>query len=389
MSELLTAGVVAEYNPFHNGHKYQLEQAKKQGAEAVVCVMSGDTVQRGDIAAFSKYERAKAALQNGADLVIELPCPYSCSNGEVFAKNAVRLLAGLGENVVNFISFGCETDDIEKLKKCADFSKAVSDNADVKKYHSMGFTYPQAVSLVSKGFLSADESEILNKPNNILAIEYIKACELYAPWIKPMPILRKGVSHDSEEVSDNFVSASKIREMILNNYDTGKFMPYEFKSNFADISRVSQTLVFKILTSSRKEISDLPDMNNNLENRFFEVIKSKPNNYFDIISGLKTRNITLARIRRMMIHLALGVRSEDIRQVPYGRILGLNDKGREILKKSKGRQLLKYDTSLKKLEKVSEYAKRVSFLEQNAVILRSLSAGEKIENEYTHKIGKN
>ena len=147
---MVTVGVVAEYNPFHNGHKYQLEQARKMGATHIVCVMSGTAVQRGDIAVFSKYDRANAALKNGADLVIELPCPYSCAGAEIFAKSAVSLLGGLGENVVNGISFGCESDDIDMLNKAAEISQKLKDSQEVRQFLSEGMTYPQALKAAAE-----------------------------------------------------------------------------------------------------------------------------------------------------------------------------------------------------------------------------------------------
>ncbi|RGF94246.1 hypothetical protein DXA02_03825 [Ruminococcus sp. AM54-1NS] len=139
------AGIVAEYNPFHNGHKYQIQATRQAGAEGIVAVMSGDCVQRGSAAVFSKYDRAQAAIRNGADLVIELPCPFSCSNSEVFARSAVRLLAGLGENVVTTLSFGCESGDKNALEQAAEISAMLENSQQVRELLSQGKTYPQAM----------------------------------------------------------------------------------------------------------------------------------------------------------------------------------------------------------------------------------------------------
>ena len=119
---MITSGIVAEYNPFHNGHKYMIEQVRAKGATHVVAVMSGSVVQRGDVAVFDKHFRAQKAVENGVDLVIELPFPFSCSSGEVFARSAISILSGLGDEVINHLAFGCECDDIDLLIKAADAS---------------------------------------------------------------------------------------------------------------------------------------------------------------------------------------------------------------------------------------------------------------------------
>ena len=122
------AGIVTEYNPFHNGHKFMIEQVKKKGADLVVAVMSGAVVQRGDIAIFDKHFRAKKAVENGVDLVLELPFPYSCSSAEIFGRTAIYILSSLGKNIINSIAFGCETYDINLLKKASDISENLKDN---------------------------------------------------------------------------------------------------------------------------------------------------------------------------------------------------------------------------------------------------------------------
>ena len=187
------AGIVAEYNPFHNGHKYQIQATRQAGAEGIVAVMSGDCVQRGSAAVFSKYDRAQAAIRNGADLVIELPCPFSCSNSEVFARSAVRLLAGLGEDVVTTLSFGCESGDRNALEQAAEISAMLENSQQVRELLSQGKSYPQAMYEASIGLYGRTAEEIFSTPNNVLAVEYIKAAKRIAPWLVPYAVKREAV----------------------------------------------------------------------------------------------------------------------------------------------------------------------------------------------------
>lgn len=382
---MFTAGIIAEYNPFHNGHKYQIEQTRKMGATHIVIVMSGDSVQRGETAIFSKYERAKSALSNGADLVIELPCPYSCSNGEVFAKSAVSLLAGLGENVVNGLSFGSESGDTEMLTKAAQFSAGLNNSEILKNFLSQGMTYPQAVHSTAKELLDENQSKLFSSPNNVLGIEYIKAINQFAGWIKPMPIKRMAVEHDSQDKSDGFASATEIRRMIRKGEDYSEFVPYKFSGKCSIPETLDKAVLLKIMTASKNDVLSLPDSNEDIANRFLWAVNSSPKSVEAFMQSLKTKNITMARIRRLILHLILGVKSEDIVPVPYGRIIGLNNRGREILAKSVNRKI-PYGTSLKKLEDTSDFAKRISFLEQNAVRFREMCSNEPFSNEYKKKI---
>ena len=161
------AGVVAEYNPFHNGHKYHLEETRRMGATHIVVVMSGSAVQRGDTAISDKYFRAKTAVENGADLVIELPCPYSCSSAERFAGAAVQILAGFGEGGVSMLSFGCEDDDIALLDKAAEISSELDESDYVKEMLENGVPYPAAVASAAG---IPEIKALFDKPNNMLAI---------------------------------------------------------------------------------------------------------------------------------------------------------------------------------------------------------------------------
>ena len=384
---MIVAGIIAEYNPFHNGHKYQIEQTRKGGATHIVCVMSGTAVQRGDIAVYSKYERAKAAVKNGADLVLELPCPYSCSNGEVFARAAVSIMSGLGENVIDRISFGCEENNLDLLSEAANISSAMKENYDVKKYVESGMSYPFAIEKAIEKNYGTIISSIFKQPNNVLAIEYLKAINEFAPWIKPYAVNRKGAFHDSIKICDNIASATRIRDIIKNNETAKKLMPYYFDDTPAFIENSDKILLYKCVTAEKSTLLNLPDVDENIANRFRKACDSNPGSVSELIQKIKSKNITMARIRRMILHLILGIKKEDIKSVPYARILAFNQRGREILAKANS-PTIQLGTSLKELESKSDHSMRVSMLERNAVCLQDLSKEGAVNftNEYTHKI---
>ncbi len=378
------AGVVAEYNPFHNGHKYHLEQTGKMGADHIVVVMSGDAVQRGDVAVYSKYERAQIALKHGADLVLELSAPYSCAPAQVFAENAVRLLAGFGEGVVNSISFGCACDNAQLLEKAQQRCAQLEDSEQFKELISEGLSYPAAMQKAAESDCE-DIKNILSDANNVLAIEYIKAAKRFAPWIKLMCVERNGVFHDEMEVNGDLASATLVRKMIRYKTDLSKLVPELPDCEPAFLDNMDKALLFRIITADEDLVEELPFMSQSLANRFYKTVQKCPQSVAEFESLIKSKDITMARIRRMVMHLALGICELDMHvPVPYGRILALNEKGAQILAAAKNRTL-EYDTSLSKLEKDID-SRRVAMLECNAVRLREICAGDEFSNEYTRKI---
>lgn len=380
---MFVAGVVAEYNPFHNGHKYHLEQTRKLGADHIVVVMSGDAVQRGDIAVFSKYERAAVAVQQGADLVIELPAPYSCSSAQVFAENAVRLFAGLGENVVNAISFGCACASAELLEKAQNECEKLSDSDEFKELMASGMSYPKAMQTAAEKNCP-DIRNVLRDANNILGIEYMRSAKQLAPWIKFMCIPRSGVLHDDLETSGDFASAAMIRKMISLGSDLSSFVPQVPSGAPANLACMDKALLFRLITADEDLVEELPFMTKSLENRFFKAVQSGPSTVARFEELVKSRDITMARIRRLVMHLALGINDQDMHiPVPYGRILAMNNAGAEILAAASHRTI-NYDPSLIKLEADND-CRRVAQLECNAVRLREMCAGEPAQNEYTRK----
>lgn len=365
-------GVVCEYNPFHKGHKYQLERARELGATHIAAVMSGTAVQRGDISVYSKYARANAAVKNGADLVLELPAPFSCSNAECFADSAVKILKEVG---VDGIFFGGENDNLSELEKTAEVCESLKNSSELKKLLAMGKSYPAAVAETA-----GECSEILRGANNLLGVEYIRAVKRYDDNIEIIPIKRVGAEHNSME-KHILPSASFIRREILKN---GGCQGWEESPAF--IENADRLLLYNIITAQREQVMSLPDMGEKLCNRFFKAAGSFPKSTEEFLMGMKSKNITLARLRRMVMHLILGIKKEDVKSPAYARILAFNQRGREILAKKASD--FPIDTSLAKLEKLSEYAKKVSWAEKNAVMLQNLCRKEftGFESEYTRKI---
>jgi UPF0348 protein CUS_2286 len=263
----------------------------------------------------------------------------------------------------------------------------LENSQQVRELLSQGKTYPQAMYEASVGLYGRTAEEIFSTPNNVLAVEYIKAAKRIAPWLVPYAVKREAVAHDSQAESGNFASASHIRELIKEGGEWQKFVPYDFegcKPSFTQ--QAGREMLFKLCTASREDFLALPDCDEHLANRFMSVVSSCPETMDIFEQRIKSKNITMARVRRMVLHLVLGIRKDDIRQVPYGRILAFNRTGTRILAQAENRTL-EYDTSLKKLEDISDYAKRVAFLEKNAVRLRETAAyGRCISNEYTRKI---
>ncbi len=384
---MLIAGITAEYNPFHNGHKYLIEQARKGGATHIAAVMSGSAVQRGDIAIYDKYSRAQTAVANGVDLVLELPCPYSCSCGEIFALSAVRIFAQMGENTVERLVFGSETPDPQIIMQASKASTALKDSKEVKKFLASGKPYPLAVSLAVKEIYGNEIGEVFENPNSILAIEYCKAVEKLAPWIGPYPVARKSVGHNDLTVSNGFASAGTIRKMLKNGDDISEFIP-ESSQNSAPcfIEKMEKEILYRLSCSDREALTALPDVSGELADRMLASIKQSPESLEEFFNYCKSRNITLARLRRTVLFLTLGVKKEDIQAVPYARILAFNRRGAEIL--SKCSSSFPIDTSLRRLELTSPHAQRVSRLERNAVSLQNFcgSGSKPFTSEYTRKI---
>ena len=346
-------GIVAEFNPFHNGHRYLIEKAKKEArASFCIIVMSGNFVQRGEPALMDKYARTEIALKNGADLVIELPVAAATASAEGFAYGAVSLLNSLG--IVSHIAFGSENTDLSLLDRIADIliDEPVDFKNELRKLCSDGVSYPAARTLaLKKSMPDTDIESILNAPNCILSIEYLKALKRVKSRMTPIAIKRLGANYNDSMLHTDFSSASALRNAIKINTDYKSSVPeneiaiienYRNTRDFIFEEDIFPILLSKLLTKSAEELSQYADCNISLANKV-------KNNCFDftdypsILDCLSSKDYTLSRIKRVLTHILLDI---DQTYIPsgafsdhtarYARVLGCGNKEllSEIAKKS-------------------------------------------------------
>ena len=375
-------GIIAEYNPFHNGHLYHLTESKRKcNAKYVVAIISGNFTQRGDASIVNKFEKAKMAIENGIDMVIELPTLYSISSAENFADGAIKILNEL--NFITHISFGSESGNINQLNNIAsiltdepeEFSKLLKE--ELRK----GSSFPVARQNAIEKFLNLTNKNEFNKllksPNNILAIEYLKALKKTKSNITPITIERKNVDYYSENIVENFASSTKIRKeisknlnmhtnimdinnMSINNMDINNMdmnnmdanmdmflnscMPkksYDIikenieKGNCIQGLKCFEDMIFYKLRSMQiNEIKELPDVCEGLEN-VIKKASNETNSLEDLINKCKSKRYTRTRIQRILIYALLGITRQDMEMSenvnPYIRVLAVNKNGRELL----------------------------------------------------------
>lgn len=368
MDENKVLGIVAEYNPFHNGHMYHLSKAKeKSGTQNSVCIMSGNFVQRGNSSILNKWKKTEMALLNGIDLVIELPTIYSLSSAEGFSMGAIKILNSL--NLIDAISFGTETDDYGALNNIAstvyDEPRAYKDklNEELKK----GISFPKARENALLYYFNNDRySNIINEPNNILAIEYLKALKKLKSRIQPIPVKREKVYYNDNTIVDEFASATAIRELVKNKQfgDIRKVVPIttyqilrdenELGNTVINLSCYEKEIIYTLRRMTVAEIADLPDVNEGLENSIKNAV-GITNNLNDLINAVKTKRYTQSRIQRILVCSLLGITKKDVdmakKVTPYVRVLGFNEHGRELLSRiCKVNPKLPVITSVKKFK---------------------------------------
>lgn len=367
-------GIVAEYNPFHNGHKYHIEKTKElYGATHIVAVMSGNFTQRGDIAVMDKFRRAETALKNGVDLVIELPVPFALGSAEQFATGSVSLLNSLG--CVDMISFGSECGDLSLLEETAGAVLFAQQNENFFRYMKSGDPYPVALQKTIEQYYEEEIIDALAEPNNTLAVEYLKALGECGSSIKPATIKRFGAGHDSSSTTENNASASMIRKLILSGQEVSSYVPELPETDFADIRRLETAILAKLRTMTPSEIEKAPNVLMGLENRIYKAARVS-GNLAELFMLIKTKRYTMARIRRIVMSVFLGIKKSDLKSPPsYVRILGMNERGREIL--SAASCSLPMDTSLKALSGSGEKQKRLASLEERAGNLYGLAFEKK------------
>lgn len=372
-------GIVAEFNPFHNGHKYLVDSLKQNENDTVTAVMSGNFVQRGEPAVLDVNLRTKIALMSGVDLVLSLPFPYCSATAEKFALSGVTVLDSL--NCLDSLGFGSESNDKETLLECAKNLRTLDFNLLVSKLVESGVSFPTAREQAVKELFGEKEAELLQKSNDILGVEYAKALLELNSKLDITTVKRTGASHDSKEGTENIRSASLIRTFIDDLDEVKNFVPNESfevlkeateNKKIIDYSKYELSLLFKLRTMSVEELSKLPDVNEGLEYRIFEAVRNSTS-YSELLEKIKTKRYTLSRIRRILLFAYLGVTKELLETpVPYIRVLGFNEKGAKLLKECKEKAKLPIVTRPKDLKNLDENGKNIFNLECKARDLYSL-----------------
>ena len=359
-------GIIAEYNPFHNGHLYHLKKIKELvNAKRTVLILSGNFVQRGDCALIDKWKRTEMALKNGVDLVIELPVLYSISSAENFASGAIKILNSL--KVVNYLSFGSECGSIETLLKFANVLSSEPPEFKALLQHelSKGISFPKARENALLLYLNdiRKYSNILNCPNNTLGIEYLKALKNNNCKIQPITIKRQSNDYNSLDDNIEFASASDVREMVYSNDYDNLFssMPQssyeilmealrcgEFVTGLQDFEK---EIIFLLRCMPIDSIANLPSVSEGLENAIKEAA-CNCNSLEELIDNVKSKRFTRTRIQRILLYALLGYTKEDMDfvqdNVPYIRVLGFTEAGKSLLSTiSKSNKKLKIITSMR------------------------------------------
>lgn len=392
---LKICGIVAEYDPFHLGHKYLISEARKAGAESVIAVMSGSFTQRGDAACMSKFRRAEAAVKGGADLVIELPAVYSLSSAERFANAAVSILYSAG---CDTICFGSECGDISKLIKAAIISgeSAVIAEAD-RIVSDSGITFPAALSAAVR-IHDPESAKIIDSPNNTLGCAYIRAAIKNGYDVEFHTICRKGVEHNAETPAEGFASASSIRAALRNGDYIRDYLPdecYNIVMSEKEAGHISNGLsaaesavLFSLRKMTKDDFSNVPDCSGGLGNRLFNSVASSAT-LDELYEAVKTKRYTMARVKRAVACAVLGI-TADLQDMipPYLHILAANKKGMTIVGGISKLNNCCISQSLKNLEAAGQISERFASIERNAYELHCLtmekpySRGENRPNIY-------
>lgn len=402
-------GIIAEYNPFHNGHSYHLEQAKKlTGSSYTVAVISGNFTQRGSTALIDKWSRAEIALNCGVDLVLELPTLYATSSAENFADGAVKILNSL--KVVDYLAFGAETSDMDLLEPIADvlYKEPKAYKMLLANELKKGVSFPKARENALMLYLGDIRKylNVLSSPNNILGLEYMKSLKKYNSIIKPVAITRFEAGYNDISYSGNIASATAIRNIIKNgnfkvlrklvpapsygilmdNIKQGHIIP--------DLSVFERQIIYNLRKMSLSEIAELPDVSEGLENSIKKVANSC-NTVNEFLNLIKSKRYTSTRLQRILIYSLLGITKKDIalskKVNPYIRVLGFNKRGKFLISEiAKANPKLDIITSVKRFIDTSSNKNLKSVLEKDIWATNVYSIGYDFDScnnlDFTKKI---
>lgn len=374
------AGIIAEYNPFHNGHAYLLHAARQAGATHTVALMSGNFVQRGGPALLPKELRAKAAVACGADLVLELPLPYAMATAQRFAQGAVSLLGALG--CVETLAFGSECGDAALLTNAVAALESAACEAQLRHFLVQGITYAKARQQALEAVSDRETAALLATPNNTLAIAYLSEIRKAHLPIQPLTIQRAGVAHHGTQPNAQFASATYLRTSAAEHGVSSleAFVPVEAFTLYQQANEIGllpcreepfyPMLLAALRGMERTQFASLPDLSEGLHDRFYHSVRHA-STYPALLELSKTKRYPLARIRRLVWSAFLGITARDSQTPPpYLRILAMNARGRELL--SLSRPTLPLSASLRDLERHGGSCARFAALEARAGDLYAL-----------------
>ena len=401
-------GIVSEYNPFHNGHLRHLNYSKEVTKSTFsVAVMSGNFTQRGDTALVDKWTRAEMALKAGVDLVIELPTVYATSSAENFAEGAIKILNALG--VVDYVSFGSEIGELSPLNEIAEilYKEPKEFSSLITRQLKSGLSYPKARELAISMYFGSSKkfTDILENPNNVLGIEYLKAIKKLKSPIIPLTMKRDYSDYNSKKIKNGIASSTAIRTMSEHNKNIHYVVPYETYELMEEqinlghivpnLAVFEKQIIYNLRKMSVQEIANLPDVTEGLEYRIKEAANIS-NSLEALISHIKTKRYTLTRIQRILVHSLLGITAKDInaskKVVPYIRILGFNKHGKRIISAiAANNPNLKIIVSLKKFMENNSNSTLRNMISKDILATNIYTLGysgmDGLANlDYTHKI---
>ena len=370
-------GIIAEYDPFHSGHEHQIKALRETLGDdcAVICVMSGNWTQRGGPALVDKHTRAQMALMGGADLVLELPLPNAISSAEGFARGGVAVLNATG--IVTHLCFGSECGDLAQLSRTAQHL----DSEEYRKVlHAMldqGVSFPVARQQAVH-HLIGDDADCLSLPNNNLGVEYLRALNHLDSPITPITIQREGAGH-GQSPAGGFASASYLRQQISDgNWDNAA--PYLLPGSLellqntprSDYRQAERAVLYQLRRMSAAEFAALPDCGEGLSNRLYQAVR-QGTSLEDILTLVKTKRYTHARLRRILLWAFLGLTAEDRLEAPlYLRVLGMNHIGRTLLRSMNEQSSLPILTKPAHIRNLSAEAQHLFDTESRATDLYGL-----------------
>ena len=384
---MAVAGIIAEYNPFHRGHRWQITALREKLGQdtAVVTAMSGNFVQRGETAIFSKAARCEMALCGGADLVLDLPTPWASATAERFAQGGVALLAATGR--VTHLVFGSECGDLAKLQAAAEILDCEAYHERLRQLLKNGVTFAAARQQAVRE-LAGDVAECMDAPNDNLGIEYLRALRKLpeAQRIEPVALRRVGSAHDSDELGD-FASASAIRREILAGREWQRLVPEtsaeiirrEMEAGRGPVSMAQcEQAVLAVLRCRDEELLRLCDGGGEgLHRRFYEAIR-RGGSIEEILELTKTKRYTMARLRRLLLHSYLGILpAQQGETPPCLRVLGADARGRELLRQMEETAALPVITKPGHVRRLGGEAERIFEQEARCTDLYVLAAPQR------------